>query len=223
MQDEKIVVVPNLVVKNLLNNHMLFNSVALRESFLAMLNSLYDTEMRSVVDAEDYTGDLIQVIPYCHLFVPYDNKSVYKDDMIFTAQRNNKQTEKRLHNFSTIGFGGHINIDDCDKNLSLNEIIFKNIIREVFNEELDINAVQYDVKYLGIIYDKSVPVSVKHLGIVIRVIPKIVSKFLREHLELLVELKEDTHCNAKWVTVSGLRLDNTEYENWSRIVIDNFF
>ena len=91
-----------------------------------------------------------QIIPYVVLR--------QKDEYII-FKRTENQTEARLHNLITLGVGGHINMDDCDKPVCA---LRRGLTREI-NEEVDI--IPGNISFVGIINDNSSEVSRVHLGL----------------------------------------------------------
>ncbi len=94
-----------------------------------------------------------QVIPYA---------VIQQEDKVFLVERLKKGNEARLHNFLSIGIGGHINNEDH----STKDVIEGGLAKEL-QEELYIGA--YVTEVVGLLHDSASPVSRVHTGVLYKV------------------------------------------------------
>ena len=125
-------------------------------------------------------------------------------------------TETRLHGSRSIGIGGHIDVVDMydpDYELlnNIKEIIIQATIREL-EEEINLLC---DGDWLvsktnlgKLIVDTTNPVGEVHVGLF--------SKLVYPHAQPQEELHD-----AKWLTVDELKASIDEYENWSKLIIED--
>lgn len=153
-----------------------------------------------------------QIIPYIVV--------KYKDDVII-YRRNNKSGEARLHNVSSLGFGGHIEESDLlykrtGKNMIINleDTIFNSIQREM-KEELNVVPTIDELSCLGFINldgNTHGKVNRVHLGFVMLYEPRV--KPLLEEVDPGLE---------KYFTVDIAELKKAEgmfnLEPWSLCVV----
>ena len=87
-------------------------------------------------------------------------------DTYLTYKRTKRLPESRLHDYYSIGFGGHLNPDDLLPLFSFSEPeqVLEIVIREL-REELRLNP-EPSISFRGVLYDDSREVSRQHLGIV---------------------------------------------------------
>lgn len=165
-------------------------------------------------DVETDTS-LLQPIPYCIVFC----KSTKR---ILTYKRSKKGGETRLHDMYSIGFGGHININDvknCLKELAKED---PHVIRctcpirlgayRELEEELSLTMDNICVLQLfkWYIYDDASEVSSVHIGLpYLCVVDK----------EEDIKLTEDTAIELRWLDFDGLNDAGLNFESWSSIVI----
>src|SRR6056297_190511 len=97
-----------------------------------------------------------QIIPYIAM--------VSKKGEILTLKRLTTQSEKRLHNKTSLGVGGHVNSEDSKTPLKA----FKNGMQREIDEEVNVQLKEKP-EFLGVIYDHSTQVGQVHLGIAYKV------------------------------------------------------
>lgn len=153
-----------------------------------------------------------QVIPYGILLKRIPNCGLGPSFYCLSYRRTKKGGDGRLHDFYSIGFGGH---------MREGELPIDCLVREL-NEEL-----KYDGKtnYFGefvrkddciindhviVINDNSTPVNRDHFGIVFTV-----------HVDInKVESNEDTISELEKIDSWNLRAKCDRYESWSQLVIN---
>lgn len=151
----------------------------------------------------EWAAKVPQVLGYC---------VVCKDDKYLSYSRQ-KPTEQRLAGKRSIGIGGHVDITDIfmnRKGWNIKETIKKSIYRELSEElGLDINN---HVLYLDqLLVSRKDAVSSVHLGYV-------------EYLHLLdsdtYSIGEELH-DVQWLSLEELKQTKDQYENWSKIIIED--
>lgn len=141
---------------------------------------------------------------------------VHFDDRFLTYKRSKRQPESRLHNYYSIGFGGHLNPDDLPSllNIFVAGQAEAFLLREL-QEEL---IIDWDnpptLKYRGLLYDDSREVSRQHLGLVYDVYLKSMEFEIGER-GLLID--------PKFETLPALISRKHEFENWSILIIESEF
>jgi predicted NUDIX family phosphoesterase len=137
-----------------------------------------------------------QIIPYI-LIVHQGRFLLYK--------RTKKQGESRLHEKFSLGFGGHINDVDGNKNTDTN-LILAAMIREL-NEELFLPSVR-QLSVAGFINDDSNAVGKVHLGIA----------FVVEAANERFAINEPEMIEAKWCDAQGIEDIFPKLESWSQLL-----
>ena len=138
-----------------------------------------------------------QLIPYVFLV---------SGDKVLSYRRTSKGKENRLHRLCSIGFGGHINLED--RAVDMNNIVFASAIREL-KEELSIEVSKNRLSIYGFLNDDSNPVGFVHYGIVMRL------ELDESETKMLIE--EECITNLKFVHISEQDKD-CEYETWSSML-----
>lgn len=146
MLDEEILVVSSNELKNFLGGESGFIQIGEEEIKRFIKEKGFFKERNKVEEDERYR----QIIPYV-IFM--------EDDKILLLKRTEKQAEKRLRGKYSIGVGGHIRKEDGENPW---DAFLKGLKRE-FNEEIE--AVLYEIIYLGLINDLRTPVSRVHVGL----------------------------------------------------------
>lgn len=173
---------------------------------------------RTVADGktEEYLAiakALPQILGYC----------VITDDEMVLSYSRKKAGDTRLSSYLSIGFGGHVDIDDAfieaftgSTNI-YHDAIINSIYREL-KEELgvDVNANGITAGKLhidllsNIIVDQTNQVGEVHVGLPLMVnIPA-----------ELIKADESEIVDLKWVSLEQLKADYDLYENWSKLLID---
>lgn len=161
-----------------------------------------------------------QLIPYVVLmYVNKEDKAEF-----FTYIRGKQGDEGRLHNFASIGIGGHIDIAlETEGKNNFAELIMLEAQREV-TEEVGINSLnknsylkQYYV-FEELIKSDLTAVDRVHLGI------PIMYEVTNKNLPAL---EEGVITNAQWLTAAELveqdKNGTITLENWTKIFLENFF
>ncbi len=135
----------------------------------------------------------LQPIPY----VVLRNK-----DYILTYKRTKNSGEKRLHDFYSIGLGGHI-----DEGETIEEALVRELKEEIgYNVPIE-NGKLSDTMLtpIGLLYDNSTPVSSVHLGII----------YLYTVPGLNIETNKEL-TDASFTHIS--QIPKLNLENWSRVL-----
>jgi len=148
----------------------------------------------------------VSVIQLVSVFV------VRYEDRILTYKRTKRLPESRLHGYYSIGFGGHLNPDDLKPLLNIfdPEMAAPLLLREL-GEELRLDRAEIPkLRYRGLLYDDSRPVSKQHLGITYDVCLGSEEFEIGERGFLM---------DAKFETLEEIIFRRDEFENWSWILI----
>ncbi len=164
------------------------------------------------------TKELYELIASEGVFLPRDNVEedesyrqiipyavIQQEDKVFLVERLKKGNEARLHNFLSIGIGGHIN---NESHPNARDIIEGGLAKEL-KEELYIGT--YIVEAVGILHDSASPVSRVHTGILYKV-KSIGGVSIRETEKLMGKF-------ASWQQVTK---QYDFLEGWSRAALDYF-
>lgn len=124
-----------------------------------------------------------------------------------------KGAESRLHGSLSIGFGGHVDIDDfdIDSKTPYQNSLYLSVKREL-DEELNFKG-NVDTSFTKAIIDLTNPVGNVHVGL-----PSTLE--LRSKDQVFADPSEISE--PEWVTKEQL-INNLElYENWSKILIEKY-
>jgi len=193
--DEDIVVFNKSFLKEFISTNGLihFNLEEVAKKVLHIWHPI----KRRIAEEDENIIQLISVF-----IVRYGNKYL-------TFKRTKRLPESRLHGFYSIGFGGHISPEDLKPLFNVfdpNDQPF--IIREL-TEELKLNYNPF-IKFRGLLYDDSMPVSKIHLGIVYDVFLNNMDFEIGEKGFLMDPKFEDIKTIEKRIK---------DFENWSQIII----
>lgn len=142
----------------------------------------------------EFAPEYKQIIPYLLI----TNRSNY-----ILTQRTWRQTEKRLHNKLSIGFGGHIN--PAEKTNSEN-VIMQGLYKEL-SEEVSLSQVD-EIRFCGVVNDDTSEVGRYHLGLVFLVIAG------NDEFEIVERHK----MTGRWASKSEIKAIYDDMESWSQIV-----
>jgi predicted NUDIX family phosphoesterase len=134
-------------------------------------------------------------------------------NQVLTYKRTKRLPESRLHGYYSLSFGGHLNPDDISPlfNIFYPDQGLPFILRE-FHEEVKIDSKSIiDLKYLGLLYEPSMPVSRQHLGITYEVLVSS-DKFCIGERGFLID--------PKFETAAQIHARRNEFENWSLKLLD---
>jgi predicted NUDIX family phosphoesterase len=120
-------------------------------------------------------------------------------------RRTKKQGESRLHEKFSLGFGGHINDIDSNRDTDTN-LILAAMIREL-NEELFLPSVR-QVSVVGFINDDSNAVGKVHLGVA----------FVVEAANERFAVNEPEMIEARWCDESAIEEIFPKLESWSQML-----
>ncbi len=129
-----------------------------------------------------------------------------KEKKAFCYKRSGKGGEKRLYDKYSIGFGGHVEVFDKDKNNK--ETIMNALKRETEEEILKIPKI-FHPELLGFINDDSTPVGRVHIGLLYVV-----------ELEEDIEPHPDEAGNGMFMNFQELDMIRDKMETWSAIALD---
>lgn len=163
-------------------------------------------------DVETDTS-LLQPIPYCIVFCR-------STERILSYKRSKKGGETRLHDMYSIGFGGHVNIDDvknCLKELNDTMLLTAEYpilfgARRELKEELALtedNTVALRL-FDWYIYDDTSEVSSVHIGLPYLCVVENESD---------IKLAEDTAIELRWLDIDDPQDTALQFESWSSIAI----
>lgn len=122
--------------------------------------------------------------------------------------------ESRLHGSRSIGFGGHVDISDyseqSDEYVGYLGALIKACEREL-HEELGLHSFVDTRLFDSIIVDQTNSVGEVHVGLP-----------LHFHLQTRdeLEINPDEISDPVWVTISDLKNEKDQYENWSKLLIE---
>jgi predicted NUDIX family phosphoesterase len=148
------------------------------------------------------------------------------DVRVTTYHRKKGGGEERLDGASSIGWGGHIEMEDiaftADNDIDLALTIEHNVLRElqeeivitdaVTGEEVDAASLIDNKSFLplGFIYDTSNDVGKYHLAIVnVLIVPS----------HMTVMKRENAHLDGPVMTMAVLHGELEKYESWSQIIV----
>jgi len=181
------------IERKLIPHQFLAPSIAIKtnpDEINNIFRNIIFKEKNSIENNENFK----QPIPYIILMNSQNNIAIY--------QRNG--SEKRLNQYWSIGFGGHIEPPDLTKNN-----FFKTLLncakREIF-EELQIHL-PHTIHFLGIINEEITSVGRTHIGFVFQTIIN-----TTDTLEHAGEIN-----NLKFTTLNEIR--NYNLELWSQLTL----
>ena len=124
-----------------------------------------------------------------------------------------KGAESRLHGSLSIGFGGHVDIDDFDINSKTpyQNSLYLSVKREL-EEELSFKG-EVSTSFTKAIIDLTNPVGNVHVGL-----PTLIE--LRTKDQVFADPNEISE--PEWVTKEQLTTSLDLYENWSKILIEQY-
>lgn len=146
-----------------------------------------------------------QIIPYVIL---------KRDNQYFYVERLKGGTESRLHNKTSIGLGGHVNLVDEQDEYGLNSVL--SCVKRELSEEVGYTVSRELIdsdrfNFLGVINQYDNEVEKVHIGFVF-----IIELLLSEN----IEIKEKTKLAGRWS--SKEELEYSRMETWSKIVFDRY-
>jgi predicted NUDIX family phosphoesterase len=144
-----------------------------------------------------------------------------EDRLILSYTRGSSGGEGRLHDFKSIGVGGHVNdslevpqkISSVFSNRSFElSYIKEHALREI-KEEISYPSKNPNFYLIGLINDDSNPVGQVHLGVVYCL-----------HLNTPeVESRESSLANLEIVSPHQVLSNKDQYEPWSQLLIDGLY
>lgn len=138
---------------------------------------------------------------------------------VLNYRRTKSGGEGRLHGMRSLGFGGHVTNDDCERyqddepdSWSSPRSLAKAALREL-HEELDIRH-EVTLNYVGAISDDSDDVGRVHLGLVFE------ARLTADPSLPLPVAKEPCIAELEFKGLDELRESAAGFESWSRILIE---
>jgi len=130
-------------------------------------------------------------------------------DSFYLFRRTSGQTEKRLHNKFSLGFGGHMNPDDSIK--SKEQYLIDELKRELSEEVKLLNGCLIeDIEFIGFINDDTIPVGRAHIGLLYNI-----------HVSNKeVYINETDKMTAEWIDKSNLDEFYGGMETWTKIAFN---
>ncbi len=141
-----------------------------------------------------------QLIPY----VVFQHRDSEGTRWLFHYTRGRGQGEKRLHQKRSIGVGGHISIDDSQRDAPP----YEEGMRRELAEEVEIGA-PYRERCIGLINDDETDVGRVHLGVV----------HLFELEAPAVRSRETDLADAGFAPLETLLADRASFETWSQFCL----
>lgn len=140
-----------------------------------------------------------QLIGYC---------MIRRNDELFCYKRSNKSGEKRLHNFRSIGIGGHCSV--VDSTITDHRTTYHNEVTREIEEETGLKSGQYENKIKGLIYDDSSMVQKVHIGVVHLI-----------DIDGLTEIHSDDPAisHGGFEKIENILKYKAEFETWSQIIL----
>jgi predicted NUDIX family phosphoesterase len=186
-------------------------------------NSPAVSQALSIRQRNGLENDLRYIHPLPYTLVGYRDEN--GQVRVTTYHRKKGGGEERLDGASSIGWGGHIEMEDitftADKDIDLPQTIENNVLRELqeeitvtdstTGEEVDISSILDEKSFapLGMIYDTSNNVGKFHLAIVNLLV-------LPQHMTVMK--RENAHLDGPVLTMPGLLAEIEKYESWSQII-----
>lgn len=122
-----------------------------------------------------------------------------------------KGAEERLHGSLSLGFGGHIDIDDFHVDHGYKDCIKTGVVREIQEElNLGIAGQVYIKDFNQVIVDNTNQVGQVHLGLPLA---------LEVDSHEAVDPDPEETYQARWVDVQWLQENVELFENWSQMLI----
>lgn len=121
-----------------------------------------------------------------------------------------KGAEARLHGSRSIGFGGHVDLTDYTQTAGYIGALIQACKRELL-EELGLTVHIQDQQFTSLIVDQRNPVGSVHLGLALHI-----------ELEQKAQVCIDEHeiSDPVWKNLNQLKHEAEEYENWSKLIIE---
>jgi len=143
-----------------------------------------------------------QIIPYA---------IVSNKDSFYLFKRKSKQVERRLHNKSSLGVGGHMNPGNFMD--SKEQYLIDELKREFFEEvNLLDGCLIEDIEFIGFINDDTISVGSVHIGLLYNI--RVSNKS--------VYINETDKMTADWIEKQYLAEFYEGMETWTKIVFDHY-
>jgi predicted NUDIX family phosphoesterase len=138
-----------------------------------------------------------------------ERSGVRQSQSFYLFKRTSGQTEKRLHNYFTLGAGGHMNPGDSRE--SEEEYLIDQLKRELFEEVRLLNGCFIEnIEFIGFINDDTIPVGRAHIGLLYNI--RVSNKE--------VYIKETDKMTADWIDKPDLAEFYEGMETWTKIIFD---
>ena len=141
-----------------------------------------------------------QIIPYAVI----SNKESF-----YLFRRRSGQREKRLHNYFSLGVGGHMNPQNSKE--SDEQYLINELKRELSEEVRLLNGCLIeDIEFIGFINDDTIPVGRVHLGLLYNI--RVSNKN--------IVINETDRMTADWIDKHDLAEFYKGMETWTKIIYD---
>lgn len=141
-----------------------------------------------------------QIIPYAVI----SNKESF-----YLFRRRSGQREKRLHNYFSLGVGGHMN--PRNSNESDEQYLINELKRELYEEVRLLNGcIIEDIEFIGFINDDTIPVGRVHIGLLYNI--RVSNKN--------IVINETDRMTADWIDKHDLAEFYKGMETWTKIIYD---
>lgn len=201
-KDEKVYVIPNKYLFKVPNG---FTDISkYNKKQINNFMSIFENKGFFIprYDAE-YNDAMQQIIPYTIIL----NKNESK---MYVSYR--IDGDPRLNNVYSLGFGGHINIEDM---YSLNNDNYYSLTESAANreiqEEIYIHNNSINKTLIGFVRD-IISETKEHFGIIYAL------KFNNK-----ISIKETNKLKGKWMSMAKIVDNYYQFEAWSRYIIDHLF
>lgn len=165
-----------------------------------------------------------QVIPYLVL-----TRGSNETERVLCYQRRTKHTEARLGGLWSIGFGGHIEPEDCDAGSRRSKAILEATALREMEEETGLKPGEESLRLAGYINSDAKDVSSVHFGVVYRVALDALSGSDKDLIDL-VSAQAEPH-QACWIAArelanlvgEGRGPGGGSFEDWSQLAVLGMF
>ena len=136
-------------------------------------------------------------------------RGVRQSQSFYLFRRTSGQTEKRLHNYFSLGVGGHIN--PGNSNESDEQYLISELKRELSEEVRLLNGCSIEgIEFIGFINDDTIAVGRVHIGLLYHI-----------HLSNKnVIINETDRMTAEWIDKPDLAEFYEGMETWTKIIFD---
>ena len=151
-----------------------------------------------------------QIIPYAVISNKEpERRGVRQSQSFYLFRRRSGQTEKRLHNYFSLGVGGHMNPSNSKE--SDEQYLINELKRELSEEVRLLNGcIIEDIEFIGFINDDTIPVGRVHIGLLYNI--RVSNKN--------IVINETDRMTADWIDKPDLAEFYKGMETWTKIIYD---